>query len=241
MILAAGWTRRAAARRVEPGKHVLEKPFPYPFRQTNASRGGCGAILADPPWHWQARSPKGDGRAPPYARMSLAEIAALPVGELAAPDCALFLWAIDPMLPQALKVIEAWGFAYKTVAFTWVKASASGGYPIGCGYWTRANPEMCLLATRGHPKRLARNVPQLLVAPRRQHSRKPDEARTRIERLVGGPYLELFARERAPGWDAWGDEVGLFDSSNAAPMTPVSAAARADLLRDLSTQDELEM
>ena len=89
-----------------------------------------GAILADPPWHWRARSPKGDGRAPPYSRMSVAEIAALPIGELAAPDCALFLWAIDPLLSEALEVIAAWGFAYKTVAFTWIKSGKNGVFPI---------------------------------------------------------------------------------------------------------------
>jgi N6-adenosine-specific RNA methylase IME4 len=203
MTLGVGRTGTPPHGVAGPGKQ-FEKPFPYPFRQTNASRRGYGAILADPPWRFRTWSTKGDGRAPPYARMSLAEILALPVAELAAPDCALFLWAIDPMLPEALEVIAAWGFTYKTVAFTWVKTSGAGGYPIGCGYWTRANPETCLLATRGRPKRVARDVRQLIISPRREHSRKPDEVRRRIERLVAGPYLELFARERAPGWDAWG-------------------------------------
>ena len=134
-----------------------------------------GAIMADPPWHWATRSPKGEGRSASqhYGLMSLDAIKALPIAEMAADDCALFLWAIDSMLPQALDVIEAWGFEFKTVGFTWAKENTkSSGFFTGMGYWTRCNPEQCLLATRG-----------------------------RIERLVGGPYLELFARSRAPGWD----------------------------------------
>jgi N6-adenosine-specific RNA methylase IME4 len=129
----------------------------------------------------------------------------------AADDCVLFMWAIDPMLPQAFDLIKAWGFQYKTVGFTWAKINVSGKDPIGGGYWTRANPEMCLLATRGQPKRLNADVRQLLMAPRREHSRKPDEIYGRIEALVDGPYLEMFARQTRAGWDAWGNEVGKFD------------------------------
>jgi N6-adenosine-specific RNA methylase IME4 len=169
-----------------------------------------GVILADPPWTFATYSRKGKGRSAEahYDCMSLADIKALPVADWAAPDCALFLWATDPSLPQALGVIEAWGFAYKTVAFTWAKTTKDGaGFPIGCGYWTRANPKQCLLATRGRPQRLSRAVPQLILAPRREHSRKPDESYERIEALVPGPYLELFARAPRAGWHAWGHEV----------------------------------
>ena len=168
------------------------------------------AILGDPPWQFATYSAKGKGRSAEahYDCMAPANIKALPVAEWAAPDCALFLWATDPSLPQALDVIASWGFIYKTVAFTWVKTTKDGaGFPIGCGYWTRANPEQCLLATRGRPQRLLRSVRQLILAPRRLHSQKPDEARERIEALVPGPHLELFARERRPGWDCWGSEV----------------------------------
>ncbi len=188
---------------------------------------GYGAILADPPWQFSLRSPKGMGRSPDgreipfggkhevarhYDTMKLADIQAMPVGALAAPDCALFLWAIDSMLPQAIATGEAWGFEYKTVAFTWAKNSANDHalFPIGTGYWTRANPEQCLLFTRGAPKRISRAVRQLVIAPRREHSRKPDEIRSSIEQLVAGPYLELFAREAAPGWDAWGNQTDRF-------------------------------
>jgi N6-adenosine-specific RNA methylase IME4 len=114
----------------------------------------------------------------------------------------------NPLLPVGLEVITAWGSAYKTVGFTWVKTTQDGtGFPIGCGYWTRANAELCLLATRGQPQRLSRSVRQLIVSPRREHSRKPDEIYDRIEELVPGPYLELFARNRRPGWGSWGHEV----------------------------------
>ena len=169
-----------------------------------------GVILADPPWTFATYSRKGKGRSAEahYDCMSLMDIKARPVGDWAAPDCALFLWATDPSLPQALEVMAAWGFVYKTVAFTWAKTTKDGtGFPIGCGYWTRANPEQCLLATSGRPQRLSRAVPQLILAPRREHSRKPDEAYERIEALVPGPYLELFAREQRTGWDSWGSEV----------------------------------
>jgi N6-adenosine-specific RNA methylase IME4 len=169
-----------------------------------------GAIYADPPWAFASYSHKGKGRSPEahYDCMGLDAIKAVPVADWAAPDCALFLWATDPSLPQALEVISAWGFVYKTVAFTWVKTTKDGsGFPIGCGYWTRANPETCLLATRGRPQRLSRSVRQLLFAPRREHSRKPDEGYTCIEALVSGPYLEMFARSRRQRWESWGVEV----------------------------------
>jgi len=128
-----------------------------------------------------------------------------------APDYALFLWAIDPMLPQALDVTAAWGFTFKTVAFYWAKrCRASDGWHIGTGYWSRANPEQCLRGTRGSPMRLSRSVRRLVVAPVREHSRKPDEVAQSIQQLVPGPYLEMFARERRFGWDAWGNESEKF-------------------------------
>ena len=113
-----------------------------------------------------------------------------------------------PELRGALDIIVAWGFSYKTAAFVWVKTTAAGMPATGMGYWTRANAEICLLATRGAPKRLAKDVHQVVMAPRGEHSAKPEEVRRRIERLVGGPYLELYARRQAAGWTAWGNQVG---------------------------------
>lgn len=144
-----------------------------------------------------------------YQTMTVEEIAALPVGEIAACDCALFLWVCWPTLVDSIRVIEAWGFTYKTCAFSWSKAKIDGSPAMGKGFWTRANNEVCLLATRGHPRRLKADVPQAIVERRREHSRKPD-VHDRIERLVAGPYVELFARSRRRRWSAWGDEVGRF-------------------------------
>jgi len=176
-------------------------------------RNHYAAIVADPPWHFETWSAKGRDRSPDYPTLRLDQVAELPVGTLAAPDCALFLWAIDPMLPAALELGVRWGFTYKTVAFYWAKIGREAvfwradDFPLGTGYWTRSNPEQCLLFTRGKPKRLSRAVRKLIVSPRREHSRKPDETMDRIERLVAGPYLELFARHRRHGWDSWGDEL----------------------------------
>lgn len=183
-------------------------------------------ILADPPWSFKSWSDKGKNRAPDamvrqkglaerhYKTMNKSDIHGLlpsldyPIAE----DAALFLWAVDCMLPQALETMEAWGFSYKTVAFTWVKQNrVAPGNSIGLGYWTRGNPEMCLLGTRGKPKRKSAAVRQLIEAPRREHSRKPDEVYERIESLVDGPYLELFARTERPGWTAWGNETRKFE------------------------------
>lgn len=198
---------------------------PHPFASLKRNGRRFGAILADPPWRFATRSAAGRGRSPDgatadgaprlYATMTLDAIKALPVLDLAAPDCALFLWAIDPMIPEALDVGRAWGFTFKTVAFVWAKSSAvtPNTFPMGTGYWTRANPETCLLFTRGAPRRVSRSVARLIVSPRREHSRKPDETRQRIEALVGGPYAELFARQTAPGWRAWGNETDRFPES----------------------------
>lgn len=208
------------------------------------SPNSYGVILADPPWRFAVRSDKGKGRSPDgqsraaqrenrpenhYPTMSLDDILALPVGDLAARHSVLFLWAVDPLVPQALEVGARWGFTFKTIAFVWAKqrrATSRRGadqddpwhkqFPMGTGYWTRANPELCLLFTRGAPKRLSAAVRKLVIAPRREHSRKPDEVRASIERLVAGPYIELFARERAPGWHAWGNQVDRFAGQEPA-------------------------
>lgn len=207
---------------------MLARPDPF----TGLPRASAGAILADPPWHFQSWTNgrwKGDGKifapqkAPEYHTMSVEQIAALPVGDLAARDCALFCWGIWVMLPQVLSVIEAWGFTYKTCAFNWIKADIqqidmfredSSGQ-LGLGYWVRQNSEFCLLATRGTPQRLNADVRQGIIERRRQHSRKPTCVYERIERLVGGPYLEIFARTQRPGWTAWGNEVGKFTAEGA--------------------------
>ena len=176
-------------------------------------------IYADPPWTFATYSHKGKGRNAEayYDCMSLSDVKALPVGDWAADDCVLLLWTTDPLLPTAFEVIDAWGFRYKTVGFYWAKLNKSApkliydqrSFFTGLGFWTRANPELCLLATRGHPKRRRSDVRKLIVSPRREHSRKPDEAYERIEALCEGPYVELFARSSRPGWERWGAEAEL--------------------------------
>jgi N6-adenosine-specific RNA methylase IME4 len=176
--------------------------------------GRFGAIYADPPWSFATYSKTRQTRAAEnhYNVMSLNAIKALPVGDLAADDCACFVWSINSMLPQALDVMTAWGFQFKTVAFTWAKRTPSdAAWHMGLGYWTRQNSEHCLLGVRGKPRRRDRGVRELVVEPRREHSRKPDSIARSIERLVPGPYLELFARETRPGWSVWGNETTRFD------------------------------
>lgn len=174
-----------------------------------------GVIYADPPWSFKTYSEKGLGRSAAawYDCLDLPVIKALPVAELAADDCVLLLWVTDPFLRKGFEVLDAWGFEYKTIGFYWAKTAIDTKFiddmipvdhitfPIGTGYWTRANPEQCLLATRGKPKPQAHDVRRLVIAPRREHSQKPDEIYARIERLCTGPYVELFARNARPGWD----------------------------------------
>jgi N6-adenosine-specific RNA methylase IME4 len=197
----------------------------WPFG--DLKHGHYGAIYADPPWHfatWSTFKELPDGtktRAVQryYETASADEIAALPVAELAAQDCALFIWVCWPNLADAWDVISGWGFKYKTCAFSWIKANnrqldwlrEDADVQVGMGYWTRANNEVCLLATRGKPKRLNADVRQAIIEPRREHSRKPDCVPGRIEKLVVGPYVELFARQTRPGWDSWGNQTAKFN------------------------------
>ncbi len=165
-------------------------------------------ILADPPWRYGNKGGQGVAENH-YPTMHIKEICALPVAELAAKDSALFLWATFPMLPEALRVISEWGFKFKTVAFVWLKQNRKAKtWFYGLGFWTRSNAEVCLLATKGHPKRRDNSIHQLIISPVEAHSKKPDEAREKIVRLMGDlPRVELFARQTPPGWDVWGNEV----------------------------------
>ncbi len=182
--------------------------------------GRFTVIYADPPWRYADRGCNGAAEGH-YPTMSIDDICRLPITRLVAPDAVLFLWATYPLLPEAFRVIDAWGFKYKSIAFQWVKTykpkeDGSAKPTFGLGRWTRGNTEPCLLATRGHPKRLENNVSQLvidpldelLVSPLTRHSAKPPEVRDRIVRLLGDvPRLELFAREHTPGWYAWGNQL----------------------------------
>lgn len=205
--------------------------------------GGFKVILADPPWLFAHRSAKGESKAPQqhYPCMSIDDIAALPVDVLASDDCALFIWVTWPLMPEWLRVIRAWGFDYAGLAWEWIKFNAATGkYAFGPGYGTRKNLEPCLLCTRGNPslrgalpddlfglgaapkgvhsvRDFIEAMPQeALRARRREHSRKPDEQYTRIETLLDGPYVELFARQQRTGWSSWGNQLGKFAEEEKA-------------------------
>ena len=176
--------------------------------------GPFGVVLADPPWRFRTWNETNDAKSARrhYSLLEADAIASIPVRDALAPDCALFMWATWPTIQQAFPVMKAWGFRYSGLAWEWVKFNpTTGKYAFGTGYGTRKNLEPCLLGIRGAPKIGNRSVRDFLMAPRREHSRKPDEQYERIESMYGGPYLELFGRSTRLGWSTWGNEVGKFD------------------------------
>lgn len=169
-------------------------------------------VYADPPWSFKTYSEKGKGRSAEkhYPTMSKEDIQNLPVKRIAAESSMLFLWVTAPCLIEGIELIKAWGFTYKTVAFTWVKQNKkSDGIFTGMGYYTRSNAEYCLLATRGKVMgRQSRSVSSIVISHIERHSKKPNDVRERIVELLGNvPRIELFAREQADGWDCWGNEI----------------------------------
>jgi N6-adenosine-specific RNA methylase IME4 len=173
------------------------------------------AILADPPIAFAARSPKGESRSPQkhYRCMTIAALKALPIAKIAAPDCFVFVWIPLRSVFLVEPLMQAWGFHFSGSAFVWIKSNKNApGFFMGNGFTTRKNAEVVWLGRRGHPQRRSKAVRELIVAPRREHSRKPDEVYERIEALCAGPYLELFARQQWPGWTCLGDESGRFGS-----------------------------
>src|SRR6516225_10936681 len=202
----------------------LEAALAAPAPFVGLRRKFYGVVVADPASHFksytaiQSQNPSSRrDNERHYKTMSFAELAALPVKELAAPTgCHLFVWTSGPFLPQTLKLIELWGFRYSTRAFTWLKVRRGwdgvsplyeSDFPVGLGLTTRSQTEIVLLARRGNCRRNATNVRELILAPRREHSRKPDEFFRRVEQYCEGPFVDLFARERRPGGDVFGDEV----------------------------------
>lgn len=198
--------------------------------------GPFGAILADPPWQFTTRDGKPDSLPTSatrrhgsrhYSTTSTEDLMKLPVGDVAAKDAALFMWVVDSHFTQALELGAAWGFRFNTCAFVWVKSRGPQLNPVpGMGFWTRKQVEQCWLFTRGKPKRQSAGVEQLLYSGRGAHSAKPETQYERVEALVGGPYLEMFARITRPGWASWGNQVGVRDPSLGvealgAPQKPV--------------------
>lgn len=169
-------------------------------------------IYADPPWSFKTYSLKGKEKKSAdahYTCLLIEDIYNLPVQQISDDNCILFLWVTFPLLKEGLETIQRWGFTYKTCAFNWVKkCKKSDRYFWGLGYWTRANSEICLLATKGKIKRVSKKVFQIIDSKIMEHSKKPDEVRNRIVQLMGDiPRIELFARQKTEGWDVWGNEV----------------------------------
>lgn len=184
-----------------------------------------GLIEADPAWAWTSYAGKASAphrtQEAPYPVMSLNEMKALPVADLAAKDCLLHMWVIGSHLDQAIELGRHWGFTFKSDGFVWVKTGKHDPAvrPISMGKWVRKQVEYGLLFSRGKPSRTDAGVRQLIetfddrviYAPKREHSRKPDERYERLERLASGPYLELFARQQRPNWSTWGNETTKFE------------------------------
>ncbi|WP_371431361.1 MT-A70 family methyltransferase [Novosphingobium sp.] len=187
----------------------------WPFG--NLRMFGYGALLVDPPWRFSNYSTKGEAKNPVahYECMTLADLRAMPVGQLAAPDCAMLMWATAPLLPEAVALMAAWGFTFKS-AGAWAKQSSTGQkWAFGTGYCFRSAAEFFLLGTIGKPRIKSRSVRNLIVAPVREHSRKPDDQYEMVEQLFDGPYAEVFSRANRAGWDSFGDEAGKFDTEAA--------------------------
>ena len=184
--------------------------MPKQLKMEISSNKNYQIIYADPPWCYRDKALAGNrGAGCKYSVMQTSDISARPVREMSDENCILFMWATMPKLNECFNVIESWGFEYKTVAFTWVKKNKKAdSWFWGMGNWTRANAEVCLLATRGKPKRLSASVHSVLDDRIMKHSQKPDTARQRIVELMGDlPRIELFAREKVKGWDAWGNDI----------------------------------
>ena len=167
-------------------------------------------IYADPPWSYRDKANAGKrGASHKYKTQSQSWLEALPIKNICADDCVLFLWVTMPKLSECWTLINQWGFTYKTVAFTWVKKNKiKPTWFWGMGNWTRANAELCLLCTKGKPKRISASVHSVIETPIEGHSKKPDVVRDKIIQLMGDlPRIELFARNKVPGWDSWGNEI----------------------------------
>lgn len=177
-------------------------------------------IYADPPWQYKVYSKKGQGRSAEnhYRTMSKEDIYSLPIESIAEKDCILFLWVTFPCLLEGLEAINRWGFKYKTLGFCWVKRCKKQTHKWfwGLGFWTRANPEICIIATRGNPKRISKGIHSVIDTPIEEHSKKPDIVRQKIVELIGDvSRIELFAREEYPGWMCLGNEIDGMDIREA--------------------------
>lgn len=192
-------------------------PIPEIVKEWAALRpfGGFQAIVADPPWRYRLYSAAGEAKAPQahYECQPIEWIKALPVGMLAGEHCVLWLWAINPMLPDALDALRAWGFEFKTAGH-WSKKTKHGKQSFGTGYILRGAGEPFLIGTRGSPIHVSRSIRSVIEAPVREHSRKPDEAFEAAELLwPAARRIELFSRQPREGWTVWGDQTQRFEAA----------------------------
>lgn len=168
-------------------------------------------IYVDPPWEFHDKNSNGNrGACHKYPVMSLAQLKALSIGQIADGDALLAMWWVSPMPQEALDLVAAWGFTLKNMCgFTWHKLSKTGKKDhFGTGRYTRSNTENVLIATRGKPVIVCKSVRGIVTAPVGKHSAKPHEVRRRLELLMGDvPRVELFAREQPTGWDVIGNDV----------------------------------
>jgi len=180
----------------------------------NVSNNKYSIVYADPPWQYKDKAKAGNrGVCCKYKVQDTNWIANLPIKDITLENSILFLWVTMPKLNECWKVINDWGFVYKTCAFTWIKTNKKNteSFFMGMGGGTRANAELCLLATKGKPKRINASIKQIVTSPIREHSRKPDCVRDKIVELCGDlPRIELFSRTKTPGWDVWGNEINKF-------------------------------
>lgn len=176
-------------------------------------------ILMDIPWSYRDKANSGNrGASYKYPTMNIDEICKLPINSISADDCVLFLWATFPLLQEALDVIKAYGFCYKTIGFNFIKTNkvATDTLFFGMGNWTRSNSEICLLATKGSPKRISASIHSVIMSPIEAHSKKPDIIRTKIVQLMGDlPRIEIFGRIPVDGWDVIGNEIDGLDIRDA--------------------------
>ena len=192
-------------------KTIKNSTHPKPLKSPAFPKKKFKIILVDPPWKHNDSNANGKrGAVFKYPCMALSELIRLPIDQIADDDCAMFMWAVGPMLPEAFQLLRAWDFEYKNITFVWTKLNRKNRKPFfGLGHWTRTNTEYVLLATRGKPKRVNASVRQDVRTPIRAHSEKPNAVRTRIVQLMGDvPRIELFARHHVPGWSTWGNQVG---------------------------------
>ena len=169
--------------------------------------GKYNILYIDPPWRYYEGGYKNQSQH--YHTLTVEELKKMPMDDLAADNCILFLWVTFPILNEVFGLIKWWGFNYSTVGFVWVKSKKDNtGFAFGLGNWTRSNVELCLIATKGRIERKDAGISQIIYAPKGRHSKKPDIVRDKIVQLVGDlPRIELFARNKVKGWDSWGNEV----------------------------------